>query len=261
MVKIVGNSVNADAPLSFPTLSFLEPEGGPARRGTVVLVPGRGERAEVYRRFGTRLAMDAYRVHVVTDPTIDADGARGQITSLTDDAVQTPIVLAGSDTGALFAAALVATGELEPDGLILAGLPLAQNPDLAAGSWDDELEVRTTCPTHRGRLSDSLVSPGALYGAVPESWLEQATLSEIGIPILGLHGRDDPITPLDAVRDAFASAPGAELIGIADARHDVLNNQSHRTVAATIILWLERLKLGRSLPEIATAEPLGADVA
>ncbi len=114
-------------------LSFLEPEGGPAQRGTVVVVPGRGERAEVYTRFGTRLSVDAYRVHVVTDPTVDANGARDQIASAVagaiDGATHTPIVLAGSDTGALFAAALVATGELKPDGLILAGLPLAQDPN------------------------------------------------------------------------------------------------------------------------------------
>jgi pimeloyl-ACP methyl ester carboxylesterase len=260
MVKIVENLVSMDAPLS-----FLEPEGGPAQRGTVVVVPGRGERAEVYRRFGTRLSVDAYRVHVVTDPTVDDDGARDQIASAVasaiDGAAQTPIVLAGSDTGALLAAALVATGELKPDALILAGLPLAQDPSLAASAWDDELDARTTCPTHRGRLSESLVSPGALYGEVPGPWLEQATLSAITIPILGLHGRDDPITPLDAVRNAFAAAPKAELVGIADARHDVLNNMSHRTVAATIVLWLERLKLGRELPAIAIAEPLGADFA
>ncbi len=257
MVKIAENAVGEDEPLSFS-----EPDGGPPARGTVVLIPGRGERAEVYRRFGTRLSVDAYRVHVVTDPTVDSDRVRGQIARAIDDAVRIPpIVLAGSDTGALLAAALVAGGELEPDGLILAGLPLAQDPALAPTSWDDELEARTTCPTHRGRLSQSLVSPGALYGSVPETWLEQATLNAIGIPILGLHGRDDPITPLDVVRDAFASAPAAELVGIADARHDVLNNMTHRTVAATIVLWLERLKLGRDLPAIATAEPLGADVA
>jgi alpha-beta hydrolase superfamily lysophospholipase len=257
MVKIVENLADAEAPLS-----FLEPAGGPDPRGTVVLVPGRGEQAEVYRRFGTRLSVDAYRVHVVTDPTVDVDITRGQIASLTDGAAQTrPIVLVGSDTGALFAASLVATGEFEPDGLILAGLPLAQDRDLVPASWDDELDARTTCPTHRGRLSDSLVAPGALYEPAPESWLTQAELGLIDLPILGLHGRDDPITPLDAVRDAFASAPDAELVGIADARHDVLNNQSHRTVAATIVLWLERLRLGRALPVIATAEPLGADVA
>jgi alpha-beta hydrolase superfamily lysophospholipase len=257
MVKIVENVEQVDAPLS-----FLEPVGGPDPRGTLVLVPGRGEHAEVYRRFGTRLSVDAYRVHVVAEPTVDADAARGQIASVTGGAApRPPIVLVGSDTGALFATALVATGEFEPDGLILAGLPLTQDPDLAAGSWDQELDARTTCPTHRGRLSESLVSPGALYGAVPETWLEQATLNAIGIPILGLHGRDDPITPLDTVRDAFGSAPDADLVGIADARHDVLNNQSHRTVAATIVLWLERLRLGRALPVIATVEPLGADVA
>ena len=39
----------------------------------------------------------------------------------------------------------------------------------------------------------------------------------------------------------------AELVSIAGARHDVLNDLSHRTVAATIVLWLERLRLGREL--------------
>src|SRR3984957_14885726 len=102
MVKLVENAVGADEPLS-----FLEPDGGPAPRGTVVLVPGRGERAEVYRRFGTRLSVDAYRVHVVPDPPVDADGVRDQIARALDDAVRTPpIVLAGPDTRALFAAAV-----------------------------------------------------------------------------------------------------------------------------------------------------------
>jgi hypothetical protein len=67
-----------------------------------------------------------------------------------DDVVPTsPIVLVGSDTGALFAAVLVGTGQLERDGLILAGLPLVQYPDITPASWDDELDVRITCPTHR----------------------------------------------------------------------------------------------------------------
>ncbi|MZG13854.1 alpha/beta hydrolase, partial [Streptomyces sp. SID5914] len=34
-------------------------------RGTVVVVPGRGESHATYNRFGRRLAADAYRVRVV----------------------------------------------------------------------------------------------------------------------------------------------------------------------------------------------------
>jgi hypothetical protein len=44
--------------------------------------------------------------------------------------------------------------------------------------------------------------------------------------------------------------PG-RLVTIAGGRHDVLNDVTHRTVAATIVLFLERLRLGAKMPEIA----------
>jgi hypothetical protein len=44
-------------------------------------------------------------------------------------------------------------------------------------------------------------------------------------------------------------------VTIAGGRHDVLNDVTHRTVAATIILFLERLRLGADLPEIARVLP------
>jgi hypothetical protein len=45
-------------------------------------------------------------------------------------------------------------------------------------------------------------------------------------------------------------------VTIAGGRPDVLNDLSHRTVAATIVLFLERLRLGADLPEIARAAAL-----
>ena len=105
-----------------PALTFAEPSKL-APRGTLVVVPGRGEQPEVYRRFGARLAVDAYRVHVVGDPTVDEDSVHRQVADASSDAVG-PVVLVGVDTGALFAAGLVAEGRAPAvDGLILAGLP------------------------------------------------------------------------------------------------------------------------------------------
>lgn len=245
-----------------PVVSFLEPAELKAR-GTVVVVPGRGERPEVYRRFGGRISFDAYRVHVVCDPTIDAGRTQRQIEeSIAAAPGPRPVTVVGSDTGALFAAGLVAEREISGvDGLILAGLPTAVAAPGAADSWDDELEDRTTCPTHRGRISDSLVTPGALYRPIPARWTERASLDRISQPILGLHGQADTISPLDRVSDVYAAAAFGELISIAGARHDVLNDQTHRTVAATIVLWLERLRAGERLTPIATPELVGADVA
>jgi alpha-beta hydrolase superfamily lysophospholipase len=63
----------------------------------------------------------------------------------------------------------------------------------------------------------------------------------------------------DAIADAreqYRRAPAAQLVSIAAGRHDALNDLTHRTVAATIVLFLERLRLGRDLPAIATSEQL-----
>src|ERR1700753_1477003 len=110
-----------------PVASWTQPrELNP--RGTVVLIPGRGEEPGAYERFGRRLAADAYRVHVVASPVGDPDVTVEQIGGAL--AGPGPFVLSGSDTGALFAAGLVASGRILADALVLAGLP---SGDGAAG--------------------------------------------------------------------------------------------------------------------------------
>lgn len=231
-----------------------EPDGV-SPRGTLVVVPGRGEGPSVYERFGRRLAADAYRVRVVTDPVAnEALATKQAIAELVDSAAPGPWVLAGSDTGALLAAGLVASGQLtDVDGLILAGLPTAAG-QRDAGSWDHELDDRTSCPTHRGRLTADGLRRGALYEAVPAGWPERARLSAISQPILAIHGADDQVSPLAQARARYAAAPCAELVVINGGRHDALNDQTHRTVAATIVLFLERLRLGQDLPAIAVSD-------
>ena len=95
---------------------------------------------------------------------------------------------------------------------------------------------------------------GALDEPVPDAWTERADLGAVSQPILGLHGADDTVSPLSAVRAWYATATRAELISISDGRHDVLNDLTHRTVAATIVLFLERLRQGPELPRIAIHE-------
>jgi alpha-beta hydrolase superfamily lysophospholipase len=241
-----------------PAVSWLEPQGIGVR-GTVVVIPGRGEQPGHYERLGRRIAADGYRVHAVTDPTADAALSTSQIArQLTGPG---PRVLAGSDTGALFAAGLAATGQVAGlDALVLAGLPgaVTAGPEPGPGpqpvSWDEELDSRTACSTHRGRLSAPGFRRGALYEAVPPGWAERADLGAVTLPILGIHGTDDTVSPLAAVRARYAAAPSGELVSIAGSRHDVLNDVTHRTVAATIVLFLERLRLGAELPRIAIYE-------
>ena len=235
--------------------SWTEPEGlNP--RGTVIVVPGRGEEPGVYERFGRRISADAYRVYAVANPVDDPAAAEAQVKSLLDG--PKPVVLAGSDTGALFAAGLVASGRLPgADALLLAGFPAeADSDDGTANDWEAELEARTSCPTHRGKLAGDILRRGALYEPVPDGWAEQADLKAVPLPILGIHGAADPVSPLGEAREKYAAAPRAELVSITGGVHDAFNDITHRTAAATVILFLERLRNGKDLAPIAVPESL-----
>jgi pimeloyl-ACP methyl ester carboxylesterase len=229
--------------------SWSEPDGV-APRGTLIVIPGRGEGLELYERFGRRIA---------ADPALTTS----QVLAITAEV--RPYVLVGSDTGALFAAGLVASGQVTGvDAVVLAGLPTAEADPAGVGragaesadSWEAELAARTACPTHRGRLAGQGLRRGALFEPIPAGWESLADLGRLAVPVLGLHGTADPVSPLDAARERYRQAPRAELVSIAGGVHDVLNDVTHRTVAATITLFLERLRLGPELSPIAVSEKL-----
>jgi len=231
-------------PTSPVTRAWDEPDGL-AARGTVIVLTGRGETPASYQRFGRRLAADAYRVRVVEVPLDDLATASKEVqTLLVDDDLPAPKLLVGSDTGATYAATLA--GELDPvDGVVLAGLALPGSA--AVLSWADELEARTACPTHRRTISDDDgFARGALSRPVPSDWIVSAPAK----PALVLHGSADPVTLPAAAFEPFRGERTARLRIVAGGRHDVLNDVSHRSVAATVVLFLESLKLGGELPAI-----------
>ncbi|WGL52022.1 alpha/beta hydrolase [Nocardioides sp. BP30] len=225
-----------------------EPEGI-AARGTLVVLTGRGETPGSYQRLGRRISADAYRVRVLETDLDDLDRTRDAVRSvLADETLPAPRVLVGSDTGATFAAILAA--ELDSvDGLVLAGLALPGSSTFEGG-WEEELGARTACPTHRRVIGeDDAFERGALARPLPEEW-DGRYLPAPEQPTLVLHGSADPITDPGEAFEAFADAPLAQLRRVVGAHHDVLNDVSHRSVAATVVLFLESLKLGSDLPVI-----------
>ena len=249
--------------LTPPAASIREwnnPEGV-APRGTLIVIPGRGEHPSLYERFGARLASDAYRVRAVADPT-RTDSVAAQVADLLADAdLPAPKVLVGSDAGALFAIALVAGGRVRVDALILTGLPTrrASSSTAIVADWDAEVAARTACTTHQGRLrSNTDVAHGAVTTPPPAQWFDDADPSAIDVPILAIHGADDTISPLDEARHQYARAGRLSLVTIEGGKHDALNDATHRSAAATIVLFLERLRLGADLPVIAQTAPLSA---
>jgi pimeloyl-ACP methyl ester carboxylesterase len=225
--------------------SWNEPEGL-APRGTLVVLAGRGEHGGVYERFGRRLAFDAYRVRSLGDPAADPSLLDLAAKLLADESLPGPKVLVGSDTGARYAAHLAAEGTAGVDALILAGLPTGP---WTSGGWKAEVEARTACPTHRARLTDD---PGFRRGALDEAVdLPELRLDLVGVPVLALHGADDPVSPLDRALSAYGGHSGVRTVTFNGGRHDVLNDASHRTAAAAVVLFLERLRVSAELPVIA----------
>nr|WSY57042.1 lysophospholipase [Streptomyces sp. NBC_00886] len=225
--------------------SWDEPEGL-AARGTLIVLAGRGEHGGVYERFGRRLAYDAYRVRALGDPTTDPAVLEQAAKLLADESLPCPKVLVGSDTGALHALRLAAEQTAGVDALVLAGLPTGS---WTSGSWEEEVAARTACPTHQGRLTHD---PDFRRGALDETPdLPEPRPDLVHVPVLALHGRDDTVSPLDRALNVYDGHPSVHTVTFVGGRHDVLNDALHRTVAATVVLFLERLRLSPELPLIA----------
>ncbi|MFT4229233.1 MAG: hypothetical protein QM602_02975, partial [Microbacterium sp.] len=69
-------------------------------------------------------------------------------------------------------------------------------------------------------------------------------LAVVGVPVLAVHGGADPVVAPDAAAAYLAALEDLELVETVGGLHDALNDQSHRSVAARVVLWLERLRAG-----------------
>jgi len=246
-------------------LDFLPP-AALRTRGTVLVVPGRGETRTTYQRFGSRIAADSYRVRVLPErpPADSLDAAvlplaadLAAALSGLDAETPRPLVLVGADTAAVSLAALVSQGATDavwwPDGLVLAGLPGYGGYE-SDGGWESELDVRSHCPVHRGVLSDdSALHRGSLATPPAGELLDAAYNSTADVPQLLLVGDADPLADREAISRAVKGLPAARLSVVRDAHHDVLNDQQHRAVAAEVVAFLETLRAGRPLQPIVAA--------
>jgi len=228
-------------------------------RGHVIVLPGRGESAGLYQRLGERIAYDGYTVSVVALPELSAiDGEwldRVVLWPGAHDAGEITVI--GSDSGAALAVHLA--DRLGIGAAVLAGfggLDRVAEPATGSGDGDARLSARSACPLYLGRLTDGsadLAAPAAQqFGQEAAARLATAVLT---VPVLAVHGREDPIAPLDqAVRHYRSVAADAEIVTVAGGLHDILNDVAHRSVAARIVQFLE----GRGEPvlEPVALEPV-----
>ncbi|MCW2540569.1 MAG: hypothetical protein JWN95_2294 [Frankiales bacterium] len=227
-------------------------------RGTLVVLPGRGEHAGVYERFGLRLANDGYIVVALDAAAMSPQAAAKQVSETVTAELVHPLVLVGSDVGALNALLLAADpSDLEtgPDAVIAVGTPLAVS---AAGpgedDWDHELDARSACPTHRAKLdADDKLGRGQLFTEpIMPGLAEEASRARPAVPVLFVHGAADSIADPAAVAELARQLPHAVLATVRDGKHDSLNDITHRSAAAQVVQFLEDVRSSSDAGPIIT---------
>ena len=134
--------------------------------------------------------------------------------------------------------------------VITAGLPSGRG---LVGDEQAQIDVRSACPVHRLVLTDGTsVDLTALGRDLPPD-LTLPRPIDIAVPLLALHGAADIVaTPSEALA-YYDDVPNARIAIVDGGRHDILNDVTHRSVAATVVLFLEELRNG-GVPTVQLAE-------
>jgi len=222
-----------------PTSDRWDEPVGATPRGTLIVLGGRGESAAVYGRFGRRLSADAYRVRAVGDVTTSVSRSLQLVRGLIAESEVGPIVLVGSDAGAVLALRLASERHPGVSAVITAGLP---NGTGIAGDAQAQIDVRSACPVHRRVLSDpDALDPLALSRDLPAN-LTLPRPIDVAVPLLAFHGGSDLVASPSSALAYYDDVPDARVAIVPDGLHDILNDVTHRSVAATIVLFLEELR-------------------
>jgi alpha-beta hydrolase superfamily lysophospholipase len=212
-----------------------------AVRGTVVVLGGRGESPEVYERFADRIAVDGYRISAFGDARANEASTIAEARAILASNEAGPRLLVASDSGVAVAWRALADGALEADGVVSAGALTSEGTAAIEGTL--EIEQRTACPVHRSRLArEGVLTKGALTAADASDEVDVDLARRILVPALVFHGDSDTVSRPDDAFDVYAALPDARVFALEGGRHDVLNDLTHRTVAAEIVQFVERLR-------------------
>jgi len=204
------------------------------------------------RSEGARCHVDRFEQYL-DDLAVVLDAVRSEHPEL-------PITLVGHSMGGLITLAFLASrkprvansvtsgaalsiGGVSPVRVALARAARRVLPRLAIGSGIDPEGLSRDPDVVRRYLADPLIvrtmttSLGAeLLTAAPKT---AALAAEIEVPLLVLHGEDDPICPVDGSRVFQAAVPGAALRTYPGLRHEIFNEPEREAVWQDVLRWLE----------------------
>jgi alpha-beta hydrolase superfamily lysophospholipase len=112
---------------------------------------------------------------------------------------------------------------LDPNGL-------SRDPEVVEAYLEDPLVFRQMTASLAAELLDAVSRTAVRAG-------------EVAVPLLMLHGDDDPICPADGSRAFFegVTVAGSDLRIYPKLRHEIFNEPEHERVYLDILDWLEGL--------------------
>jgi alpha-beta hydrolase superfamily lysophospholipase len=231
-------------------------------QATVIFLHGFGEHSGLYHRLGHALngaGIDLWALDEIGHGL--SDGERAVIASI-DDLVEngrrlttlateaspgSPLFLAGHSLGSVAAAITLTRGATPFRGAILSGSALSPLEWVTALAEEPGAELSleptdlSSDPFYLDELENdplaftSAAAAETLGRIFPVAWEElRSGFANVEVPVLFVHGADDPVAPIGPARHWAAQLPDGRLIEFEGARHDVLNEVVHRAVAEAI---------------------------
>ena len=249
-------------------------------RHTLALVHGYAEHSGRYEGFGSWFAARGFAVHAYDHRGHGRSRGRrchvGAFREYLDDLdgfleivrqehSQIPITLVGHSMGGLVTLAYLVDRRPPIHSAVTSGAGLALGrgisrlrvgtarilrqllPRFSLGSRLDPNGLSRDPAVVKGYLEDPLVSRSMttslaveLLNAVPET---AARAAEVAVPLLMLHGEEDPLCPADGSRAFFdeVAVAGSDLRLYPRLRHEIFNEPERERVYLDILDWLEGL--------------------
>lgn len=231
-------------------------------RAAVIFLHGFGEHTGFYHRYAFALNAAGFDLWAVDQLGHGlSPGTRGDFGSLADsselaDALTElaeaarpglPLVAQGHSFGAVVTLFRLLEQPQRYRAGVVSGAPLVPIPEMLDSNSSLELDPGwlSADPFYLDALQNDPLAFVDADGAVLTRELDKAwgrfgrELPKLAVPTLAVHGVDDPIAPVGAVRAYAEQIDTLRLAEFTGARHDILNETVHRDVAAAITSFID----------------------
>jgi alpha-beta hydrolase superfamily lysophospholipase len=227
-------------------------------RAAVIFLHGFGEHTGLYHRYGFALnsagidlwAVDQFGHGLTTGErgdfrSLEASGAlAGRLRELAvEQTPGIPLVAQGHSFGAVATLfLLLSTPDVHAAGVI-SGAPLVPVPGLvdADSTFEIAPSQLSADPFYLDAIENDPLAfvdadGGPLARELDRGWDSFGrTLPALAVPTLAVHGSNDPIAPIGALRAYAEQIDPLSLFEVGGGGHDILNDVTHREVAAAIV--------------------------